>query len=90
MRPTDQGQKDLVVLVADSHQEKTVATLLTERYPSLGIRDINSDIHTHPNRDPGVFHEAGHFLSIFAQQYQHAIVLIDAEWDGSSFECRED
>ena len=89
MRPTDQGQKDLVVLVADSHQEKTVATLLTERYPSLGIRDINSDIHTHPNRDPGVFHEAGDFLSIFAQQYQHALVLIDAEWDGSPGNAEE-
>ena len=83
MRPTDQGQKDLVVLVADSQQEKTVAPLLTERYPSLGIRDINFDIHTHPNRDPGVFRGAGDFLSIFAQQYQHALVLIDAEWSGS-------
>ena len=89
MRPTDQGQKDLVVLVADIQQQQTVATLLTERYPSLGIRDINFDIYTHSNRDPGVFHEAGDFLSISAQQYQHALVVIDAEWSGSPENVKE-
>ena len=83
MKTINQGRKDLVVLVADIQQQQTVATLLTERYPSLRIRDINFDIYTHSNRDPGVFHEAGDFLSISAQQYQHALVVIDAEWGGS-------
>ena len=45
---------------------------------------IDLDILRHPNRDPGVFKEAGCFLSVFAQQYQHALVLIDAEWGGLS------
>ena len=61
--------------------------LLIERHQSLRIRrmsvDINSDILSHPRHDPGVFHEAGDFLSISAQQYQHALVVIDAEWSGS-------
>ena len=87
MRTIEQGRKDLVVLVADNQQRHTVATLLMDRSQSLGIRqvpiDINSDILSHPRHDPGVFHEAGHFLAVFAQQYEHAIVLIDAEWDGS-------
>ena len=80
MKTIDQGRKDLVVLVADIQQQQTVATLLTERYPSLRIRDINFDIYTHSNRDPGVFHGAGSFLADLAGLYQHALVLIDAEW----------
>lgn len=93
MRPAEQRQKDLIVLVADSQQKQTVATLLTKRQPSLGIRrvpvDINSDILSHPRHDPGVFHEAGDFLAVFAQQYQHALVLIDAEWEGSPASAKE-
>ena len=84
MRAAEQERKDLIVLVADGHQEQTVATLLTRRQPSLGIRqifiDIDSDIRPHPNRDPGVFHGAGSFLADLAGLYQHALVLIDAEW----------
>ena len=94
MKTIDQERKDLVVLVADGHQEQTVATLLIDRHHSLGIRrvtiDIDSDIFPHPEHDPGVFHEAGDFLSAFAQQYQHALVLIDAEWGGLSVEQIEE
>ena len=92
MRTAEQERRDLIVLVADSQQKQTVATLLTRRQPSLGIRqiaiDIDSDIRPHPNRDPGVFHGAGSFLSVFAQQYQRALVVIDAEW--GRFKCRAD
>ena len=90
MRTAEQEQRDLVVLVADNQQKQTVATLLTRRQPSLRIRqvtiDIDSDIFPHPNRDPGVFHEAGRFLAGLAGLYQHALVLIDAEWGGLSAE----
>ena len=93
MKTVEQEWKDLVVLVADSQQKQTVATLLIERHQSLGIQrvpvDINSDILSHPRHDPGVFHEAGDFLSVFAQQYQHALVLIDAEWEGSPASAEE-
>ena len=87
MRTIEQGRKDLVVLVADNQQRYTVATLLMDRSQSLGIRqvpiDINSDILSHPEHDPGVFKKAGRFLSVFSQQYQHALVLVDAEGTGS-------
>ena len=84
MKTIGQERKDLVILVADGHQEQTVATLLTERSQSLGIQEgsIDLDILRHHNRDPGVFHEAGRFLETFARQYEHALVLIDAEWEG--------
>ena len=94
MKTPEQVRRDLIVLVADSQQKQTVATLLTRRQPSLGIRqiaiDIDSDIRPHPNRDPGVFHGAGSFLSVFAQQYQRALVVIDAEWGGLSVEQIEE
>ncbi len=51
--------------------------------------DINSDILSHPKHDPGVFHEAGYFLAVFAQQYEHVIVLVDVEWDGSLESAQE-
>ena len=85
MRKTEQERKDLVVLVADSHQEQTVTTLLIERWKALGIRQLvsNADFDIYSLRnDPGVFKEAGSFLSIFAQQYEHALVLIDVKWEG--------
>ena len=92
MRAAEQRQKDLIVLVADRHQERTVSTLLTKRPQSLGIREvpIDLDIRRHPEHDPGVFHKAGRFLSIFARRYQHALVLIDAEWGGLSAEKIEE
>ena len=81
MRAAGQERKDLIVLVADGHQEQTVATLLTRRQPSLGIRQISIDIDSDIRpRDPGVFHGAGSFLADLAGLYQDALVLIDAEW----------
>lgn len=93
MRTAEQEQRNLVVLVADNQQKRTVATLLTKRSRSLDIQeipiDIDSDILSHPNRDPGVFDGAGRFLAVFAQQYEHALVLIDAEWEGSPASAEE-
>ncbi len=93
MRMAKQERRDLVVLVADIQQQQTVGTLLIERHHSLGIRpvliDINSDIYRHDNRDPGVFHEAGHFLAALAELYQYALVLVDAEWEGSPTSAEE-
>ena len=89
MSTTEQERKDLIVLVADSHQEQTVATLLIERWKALGIRqlviNVDFDIYSLQN-DPRVFKEAGSFLATFRRQYQYALVLIDAEWGGLSVE----
>lgn len=91
MRKAEQERKDLVVLVADGHQEQTVSTLLTRRSQSLGIQEgsIDLDILRHHNRDPGVFHEAGRFLAALAGLYQYALVLVDAEWEGSPTSAEE-
>lgn len=76
--------KGLVVLVADTQQEKTLGTLLGERTQALGIRSITFDIRSHPRKDAGVFREAADFLSVYqSPQYDHALVLLDCSWDGS-------
>ena len=85
MRTAEQEPRELVVVTADNQQKRTVATLLLERWRALGIRQLainaDSDIYSLQN-DPGVFHRAGGFLAVFAQQYEYALVLIDAEWEG--------
>ncbi len=76
--------KDLVVLVADIQQEKTLVTLLSERTQALDIRPITFDIFNHPRKDAGVFREAADFLAVYqSPQYDHALVLLDCSWDGS-------
>jgi hypothetical protein len=76
--------KDLVALVADVQQEKTLETLLRERSHSLGMRAITFDIYRHPRQDAGVYHEAADFLAPYRPpQYRHALVLLDWVWDGA-------
>lgn len=79
--------KDLVVLVADRQQEKTLQALLQHRHQSLGIRPLqwskDFDIYSHPGNDPGVYGGAGDFLLPFSTQYHRALVMLDREWDGA-------
>lgn len=76
--------KDLVALVADVQQEKTLETLLRERRQSLRMRAITFDIFRHPRKDAGVYHEAADFLAPYRPpQYDHALVMLDCAWDGA-------
>lgn len=75
---------DLVALVADVQQEKTLVTLLSERTQALGIRPITVTMLNHPRKDAGVFREAADFLAVYQPPYyDHALVLLDCSWDGS-------
>lgn len=76
-------QSDLVVLVADVQQEKTLETLLVIRQRSLRIRNVTFQIFRHPRKDPGVFHEAADFLAPYHSSHEYALVLMDAAWDGA-------
>lgn len=75
--------KDLVVLVADIQQEKTIHTLLTERRQSLGLRQVSFDIFRHFGHDPGVYRGSDAFLAPFVRQYHYALALLDVDWEGS-------
>lgn len=76
------GKRDLVVLVADKDMQLTMQGLLSSRQNSLRIRQIQFDIHAHPQHDPGTFHQCEEFLRPFASKYRHAIVMFDREGSG--------
>lgn len=75
--------KDLVILVADIQQDKTVQTLLDERRSALGVESVTFDIFRHSGHDPGVYRQAGAFLAALAHQYRYGLVFLDVAWEGS-------
>ena len=82
MPPTPPAQ-DLIALVADSNQEAVLTALLDERRASLQIRPVSHDVLRHPANDPGVYSQAESFLRPYSRTHNHALVLLDCEWDGS-------
>jgi len=83
MREHTPLKKDLIVLVADKSQEMAIDTLLEHRRPSLDINKITWDIYRHPEHDPGIYRKGSCFLSAFAKQYRRALVVLDAQWEGT-------
>ncbi len=75
--------KDLIALVADSHQQRTLEVLLAERRSALRLRPITFDLFVHPESDPGVFRQAHAFLRGFKKSYRYALVMLDVRFPGS-------
>jgi hypothetical protein len=73
--------RDLVALVADKDMEHTLAGLLA-RPLALGIRPIQFDVFVHPEHDPGCALRGVSFLSHFAEQYNHGLLMFDHEGSG--------
>jgi hypothetical protein len=73
---------DLVCLVADKNMEAAVEGLLG-RPKALGIRPAKFDLLVHPRRDPGCFREAAEFLRTYRASHEHALVVLDREWEGA-------
>jgi hypothetical protein len=84
----NQEPRDLVVLVADSHQKAAVTGILS-RAKAMGIRSVEADIRVHILRDPGCLREAHEFLRSFSRKYLHALVLFDREGCGQDDRPRE-
>ncbi len=74
--------KDLLCLVADKDMEAAMAGLLG-RPQALGIRRITCEVVVHPRRDPGVYRKGVEFVRSLATQYQHGLLLLDADWEGA-------
>jgi hypothetical protein len=60
----------------------TVQGLLS-RYQSLGIREVEYDIFTHPERDSGCRTDAINYLRGFPKLYQFALVMFDYQGCGA-------
>jgi hypothetical protein len=74
--------KDLIILTADKQQEFALRPVL-QRTAALGIRSITFHIERHPGKDSGVYREADGYLNPFKPFYNHALVVLDAEWSGA-------
>jgi hypothetical protein len=74
-------RKDLVCLVADKSIEASLKGLFS-RFRSLRFRQVIFDLFVHPDRDPGCLLRSHDFLRPFANQYQHALVVLDQEGCG--------
>jgi hypothetical protein len=81
--------KDLVVLTADKNTQFAVRGILS-RYRSLGIRKLESDFYVHPEKDPGVFHNAHDYLRVSLKSHAHALVFMDRIGSGQEAMSREE
>lgn len=72
---------DLVCVVADKQIRAALSGLL-ERPRALGIRPITKEILLHPEHDPGCFHRPALILRGYRQAAEHALILLDHDWDG--------
>ncbi len=73
------SRRDLIVLVADSNMRAAVRGLLS-REQALGIGTVDVEVLPHPQRDSGCCKGGVDFLSAFANQFQHALLMFD--WEG--------
>lgn len=77
--------KDLVCLVADGEMEAAVKGFFEnpafER--KLECKKFTftpqGDLIKHPRNDPGVYHEAHHYLRGYLETHQYAVVMLDRE-----------
>jgi hypothetical protein len=81
--------KDLVVLTADKNMQFAVRGIVS-RHQSLGIHKLEPDFFVHPQKDPGIYHNAHDFLRFAAKTHRHALVLMDREGSGQEDQTREE
>lgn len=81
--------KDLWILVADADIEATVSTLLDQRRPALGIREVSYTIIRHLRHDPGCRLEAVSTARSYLNDHKHALVVFDKHGSGDEKAERE-
>ena len=83
-----QAQKDLVIIVADKNISSAVSGIL-DRPESLGIRQVDYEIHVHPERDPGCRARSVELLNLYLNSCKHALVIFDRVGCGQDQATRE-
>jgi len=73
--------RDLIVLVADKNMKAAVCGLLSRRQ-SMGIRTVDAEVVTHPQKDSGCYNNGVEFLSVLRGQYANALLMFDREGCG--------
>ena len=77
--------KDIIVVVADSYQEKVIEALLPRIPVSSGTVEFNYDIIRNINNDSGSFNDSHELLRPYINEYRFAIVVFDYEGCGAEF-----
>ena len=75
--------KDLIVLTADPHMQRTVETLLGNRQRALGIPGISFDVQRHPHRDSGCRNASEGILRPLRNEYRKAMTVFDFDGSGA-------
>lgn len=73
--------QDLIVLTADNDMSIVIKKLLS-RHQSLSIHSITTTVLRHPERDPGCAIRGVDFLTRYADQYHHGLLIFDHEGSG--------
>ena len=82
------AKRDILFLVADNGMKHVLKGFLgrePQRRLGCGKFGIDPDleIRVEPTKDPGVFGKAHELLQPYARTHQRAVVILDADWDGS-------
>ena len=79
---------DLILLVADRNMKAALSGVLN-RPEALGIRQVVFEVLVHPQKDPGVLHDAHNVLRAVAGKFAHALAVFDREGCGREAEGRK-
>ena len=82
--------RDCLFLVADKNMEGMLKGFFSRDafHHAMGCGHFDFDLRqdllvAHGQNDPGLYTRANEFLQPFASSHRHAVVIVDAEWDGS-------
>jgi hypothetical protein len=82
--------RDCLFLVADKNMEGMLKGFFSREafHHAMGCGHFNFDyrqdlVVAHGQNDPGLYTRANEFLQPYASSHRHAVVIVDAEWDGS-------
>lgn len=82
--------RDCLFLVADKNMEGMLKGFFSRDafHHAVGCGHFDLDIRqdllvAHGQNDPGLYTRANEFLQPYAGTHRHAVVIVDAEWDGS-------
>ncbi|MBK9162249.1 MAG: hypothetical protein IPM27_12135 [Nitrosomonadales bacterium] len=82
--------RDCLFLVADKNMEGMLKGFFSRDafHHAVGCGHFDFDIRqdllvAHGQNDPGLYTRANEFLQPYASTHRYAVVIVDAEWDGS-------
>lgn len=80
-------ERDIVFLVADGEMEETVKGFFENPAYEQRLQcnrfefDPRQDLFAHPGKDPGVYQDAHHFLKLYLDRHEYAVVMLDFDFN---------